>query len=73
MKIKIILLSLLLLCGCSTIQNKEVKPYRGVKQHYVKKEFIPLGCFYCFSIPNKVSKQEYRILQLPIQNCYKKQ
>ena len=69
----IIIITILFLSGCISLHNKErnIKSnYVSTKQFYIKKESIPLGCFYCLSVSNRISKNEYRLLQLPIQECY---
>ena len=60
--------SLILLFGC-TLSQKTVKiSHFPITQYYVKKEFLPLGAYYCFEVPNRVSKREFRLMQSQFQN-----
>ena len=68
---KIFFIIFLLLFGCIHSQRPTRLSYIPKRVYYVKKEFIPLGCSYCLSVPNRINKNEYRLLQLPIQECYK--
>jgi len=66
-----LLVMVLFLCGCSTMQN--IKTRDRESEYYIKKEFIPLGCSYCLEMKDRISKWEYRIMSLQIQNCYKEE
>ena len=76
-KIKVIFFVLLILGGCSSIPiQKNSTKFIELEEYYVLKEdidlmFVPRTPEF-FNLKEKITKQEYRILQHYLQNCYEK-
>lgn len=74
---KIILgLTVVFLIGCSSLQTKTSRDWPDFDEFYIKRN-VDTSNFYCYDscimLPQKITKQEYRILQTHLQNCYEKE